>query len=196
MAKAQSATALDTRFQGASTPIRRGAAPLPPSVARYLPEAVRDAIAPPMPQAPSARFLAKLRTLIQSAWQWLAHSLRVALATTTGTRQVLHRQPAALRALIRNSRVALVTTRDINGMLHTEPMTAADREFDGQIWFTAPDSAPIVHDISARPAVQVTYVETTSNRCLVLDGIARTCRGTDLTRTVIRVDVISADVWE
>ena len=103
-----------------------------------------------------------------------------------------------MRALIRRKRVALVTTRDRAGALHSEPMEASDRAFDGEIWFPTRESAAILERVRTRAAVQVTYIDDLSNRCVVLDGIARVCGGTgpDAASPFIRIDIVSADIWE
>jgi general stress protein 26 len=100
--------------------------------------------------------------------------------------------------------------------MHTQPMEAIDREFDGSLWFPTLAEMPAVDHIRACPSIQVTYLDRISDRCLVLDGIASVCCDSDLADSdwhsqftarashdasnapaaVIRVDVISADVWE
>lgn len=181
-------------------PIRRSSTrstAMPRSLARYAPGGTIGSLAAPQPADRVHPFPFRFRVAVVAAVRWLVHSTRVALASTaTDNQRALHAQPATLRALIRNARVALVTTRDGNGALHTQPMEPAGRDFDGEIWFGTPSAAPVVDDVLASPAIQLTYVEPTSNRCLVLDGIGRICTGADPGRVFIRVDVMSADVWE
>lgn len=143
--------------------------------------------------------------------RWIAHSLRVAMWANPATEASLQVDPAGLRALIRNGRVALVTTRDRHGHLHTRPMAPTRRRFDGELWFATAEADPIIGHVRARAPVQVTYLDGPSNRSLVLNGVARVCERTDnaatlpqwFTRrkeipavTYIRVDVMSADVWQ
>ncbi|HEX3927054.1 MAG TPA: pyridoxamine 5'-phosphate oxidase family protein [Gemmatimonadales bacterium] len=136
-----------------------------------------------------------------------------------GLHAQFHVRPAALaelRRLIRRSRVALVTTRDMYGALHTSPMVPSDRQFDGELWFAASASSPIVDHVLSSADVQVTFPGGRSGRCLVLDGIGHVCRGAELARALwqaelstifprgpvdkglvfVRVRVMSGDVWE
>ncbi|MES2306348.1 MAG: pyridoxamine 5'-phosphate oxidase family protein [Gemmatimonadota bacterium] len=143
--------------------------------------------------------------------RWAAHTFRVAMWTAPTAGDCLHADPATLRGLIRKSRVALLTTRDRGGKLHTRPMAPTRRLFDGEIWFATPDADPLLDHVRARAPVQVTYLDRETNRSLVLNGVARVCqrathgagfsammprRQTAAPITFIRVDVLSADVWE
>ncbi|MEO5798253.1 MAG: pyridoxamine 5'-phosphate oxidase family protein [Gemmatimonadales bacterium] len=143
--------------------------------------------------------------------RWAAHAFRVAMWTAPTAGECLHADPATLRGLIRKSRVALLTTRDRCGKLHTRPMAPTRRLFDGEIWFATPDADPLLDHVRARAPVQVTYLDRETNRSLVLNGVARVCQrathGAGISAmmprrqsappiTFIRVDVMSADVWE
>lgn len=142
---------------------------------------------------------ARVRSATRESWRWLARAVRVAVLSPAGANTSLLADPNGVRQLIRDTRYALVTTRDRQGRLHSEPMEASSRTFDGEIWFTAPATAPIVERVRRRPPIQVTYVDATSNRCVVLDGIARICSDaavSDDSRTFIRVDIVSADAWD
>ncbi len=90
-------------------------------------------------------------------------------------------------------------------------MAPTRRLFDGEIWFATPDADPVLDHVRARAPVQVTYLDRETHRSLVLNGIARVCqrathgagfsalmprRQTAPPITFIRVDVMSADVWE
>jgi hypothetical protein len=146
----------------------------------------------------SDRFPQRILSSVKHAWRWLAHNIRIALSTEQPVHHPLVPDPVGLRALIQHTRVALVTTRDRSGALHSEPMEASQRDFDGVIWFPASESAPVLERVRARAAVQLTYHDKHSNRCVVLDGIARVCDGTGrhATNRFIRVDVVSADAWD
>lgn len=135
---------------------------------------------------------------VRHTWRWLAHNIRIALSTEQSAQHALVQDPIGLRTLIQHTRVALVTTRDRGGALHSEPMEASERDFDGVIWFPTSESAPVLERVRARAAVQLTYHDKHSNRCVVLDGIARICDGTGrrATNRFIRVDVVSADAWD
>jgi hypothetical protein len=147
--------------------------------------------------AASDRFMQRMIRTVNHARRWLAHNLRIALSSGSTQHDLVH-DPVGLRTLIQRTRVALVTTRDRSGALHSEPMEASERDFDGVIWFPASESAAILERVRARAAVQLTYHDTHSNRCVVLDGIARVCDGTGrhATSRFIRVDVVSADAWD
>jgi hypothetical protein len=141
----------------------------------------------------------RLRAATERAWRWLARAVRLAVLAPAGGSQALLADPNGVRQLIRDTRFALVTTRDRDGTLHSEPMEASHRTFDGELWFTAPAAAPIVARVRRRAPIQVTYVDANSNRCVVLDGIARICTDAAArndTRTFIRVDIVSADAWD
>lgn len=197
MAQAESIRTRETRHFDASGNGGAATAALPRSLARYAKGGSIGSLAARQPATQARPFPFRVRAAAAAAARWLLHNTRVALASTTADDQrALRTQPAVLRTLIRNARIALVTTRDTNGALHTQPMEPAERDFDGEIWFGTPSAAPVVDDILASPAIQLTYVEPTSNRCLVLDGVARICTGADAGRVFIRVDVVSADVWE
>ncbi|MEP6591460.1 MAG: pyridoxamine 5'-phosphate oxidase family protein [Gemmatimonadota bacterium] len=143
--------------------------------------------------------------------RWAAHALRVAMWATPTAGECLHADPSTLRGLIRTSRIALLTTRDRCGKLHTRPMAPTRRLFDGEIWFATPDADPLLDHVRARAPVQVTYLDRETNRSLVLNGVARVCQrathGAGIAAMMprrpkataisfIRVDVMSADVWE
>ena len=158
----------------------------------------------------------RVRRAAAAWWHWLFHNCRVALTAASEANQAVLANPAGLRSLIRKTRIALVTTRDRDGKLHTQPLEQMDRDFDGELWFATPGSAPLVAHLRAHADVQVTCVEPASSRCVILDGIARVFGGTDSLRpgwrpglawwrhrgrrdpaeAVIRIDVVSADVWE
>lgn len=143
--------------------------------------------------------------------RWVGHSLRVAMWANPASDQGLQVDPAGLRSLIRKSRLALVTTRDRDGNLHSRPMAPTRRLFDGEIWFATPAADPVLDHVRARAPVQVTYLDGEHNRSLVLNGVAQICQRTrngDIlpswlhrrrntpSVTYIRVDVMSADVWQ
>lgn len=143
--------------------------------------------------------------------RWLAHAFRVAMWSNPAKDESLQVDPAGLRTLIRKSRMALLTTRDKTGHLHTRPMAPTRRLFDGEIWFATPAADPVLDHVRARAPVQVTYLDGTTNRSLVLNGVARICQrtreGIEVSNwfkrrsqspavTYIRVDVMSADVWQ
>ena len=152
---------------------------------------------PTLPAAPLPTWRTQLRRTAVNAWHWLTHNLRVAFASGE-IEGSLPADPAAVRALIRRIRVAMVTTRDRAGALHSEPMEASDRDFDGELWFPARQTAAILDRVRSRAAVQVTYLDNLSNRCVVLDGIARVSGGSghDAAPTFLRIDIMSADIWE
>jgi hypothetical protein len=146
----------------------------------------------------SASLARRVVETVRRTRRWLAHNLRMALFSDQPGRNALVHDPAGVRALIRNARVALLTTRDRDGMLHSEPMEPSERDFDGVIWIPTSESAPVLERVRARGAVQLTYHDKHSNRCVVLDGIARICDGTGrrVMGRFIRVDVVSADAWD
>lgn len=194
MAQTESVTAPVQRKLDAPVPRGQTAARPPAAVVQRRIRALelwRPASAPPS-------LVTQVRATAATAWRWLAHSFRVAMTRTGDLQGSLHADPKALHALIRKTPVAMVTTRDRRGALHSEPMEATDREFDGEIWFATRESAAVLDRIRLRAAVQVTYIDRASNRCVVLDGIGRICAGADRdsARTYVRVDIMSADVWE
>lgn len=123
---------------------------------------------------------------------------------------------AKLREFMKDIRVALLTTTDGQGMLHSRPMATPAHEFDGELWFLTSRNAPIVDHIGRRPNVLVTYLDSTEDRCVTLNGWARVRRDprrarllwqpawetwfpqgpTDPDLAVIEVSVVSADVWD
>lgn len=63
-----------------------------------------------------------------------------------------------LRALINSMRVAMLTTTGTDGRLHSRPMMPARHDFDGDLWFFSLETAPLITEVQAHPAVNVAYV--------------------------------------
>jgi general stress protein 26 len=126
-------------------------------------------------------------------------------------------QPAfeEIKAFIRDLRIATVTTTDAQGVMHSCPVAPVTRDFDGELWLPVSRHDPAFSNLHRVPSVLVTYINGETQRCVTLYGagrletsnaawralplagihehVALTAAETD--RALLRVQVVSADVW-
>lgn len=78
----------------------------------------------------------------------------------------------SVAGLIKNIRFAMLVSITDEGHLHTCPMTTQQTEFDGDIWFIGAKDSEAVHNLAARPQVNVSYADTGSNNYVSVTGRA------------------------
>lgn len=122
-----------------------------------------------------------------------------------------------LRELIADIPVAMLTTvDDETGRLHSRPMLTQRTEFDGTLWFFTKISDTQVGNVAEKPDVAVTYVESTRNLFIAVQGKATTMRDLALMEEqwhgglaawfpqglddpelgIIKIDVEKAEYWD
>lgn len=79
---------------------------------------------------------------------------------------------ATVAALIRDIRFAMLVSTTDEGHLHAQPMTTQQTEFDGDLWFIAARDSELVHNLGARPQVNVSYADPIKNNYLSIHGTA------------------------
>jgi general stress protein 26 len=133
--------------------------------------------------------------------------------TTTQDRKLAHHD---LWERVRDLRFAMLTTRDPDGSLTARPMTVAQKEFDGTLWFFTSQTAPLVGSIGADPDVGVQFVDTHKDLYVSLSGEAMIERDRvridglwkplmkayfpkgkdDPDLALVRIDVYKAEYWD
>ena len=113
-------------------------------------------------------------------------------------------------------RFAMLTTRDPDGSLTSRPMTVAQSEFDGTLWFFTSLSAPLVGAVAGHPEVGVQFVDTHKDLYVSLSGEAVIERDRvridglwkplmkayfpkgkdDPDLALVRIDVYKAEYWD
>jgi general stress protein 26 len=116
----------------------------------------------------------------------------------------------------RGSRFAMLTTRDVDGSLTARPMTVAQKEFDGTLWFFVSRRSPAAEAVAANPDVGVQFVDTHEDFYVSLSGEAVLERDRvridglwsplmkayfpggkdDPDLVLLRVDVYQAEYWD
>jgi general stress protein 26 len=120
-----------------------------------------------------------------------------------------------LWSLIKEARVAMLTSDD-GGTLRSRPMVAAQKTFDGTLWFFTRASAPKASEVNADSAVNVSYASPDENTYVSLSGNASVVRDNaaiaehwnkgaeawfpkgkdDPDVALLRVDVTQAEYWD
>lgn len=75
-------------------------------------------------------------------------------------------------ALIKDIKFAMLVTVTDEGHLHARPMTTQQTEFDGDLWFIGAKDTEAVSDMRARPQVNVSFADTSSNNYVSVNGTA------------------------
>lgn len=121
-----------------------------------------------------------------------------------------------LAQLIKDIKFAMLTTISPHGELRSRPMTLQSVEFDGNLWFFAGRSTPVVLDIAAQPRVNLAFTDINSSSFISVTGLAEVVKDKekekelwsplykawfsagleDIELCLIRVHVDSADYWE
>ena len=73
---------------------------------------------------------------------------------------------------IKGMRYAMLTTHDLDGSLTARPMTVAQKEFDGTLWFFTSKTSPPAAAVAARPDVGLQFVDTHKDLYVSLSGEA------------------------
>jgi general stress protein 26 len=73
---------------------------------------------------------------------------------------------------IKGIRFAMLTTHDPDGSLTARPMTVAQKQFDGTLWFFASRTSPPALAIAAQPDVGLQFVDTHADLYVSLSGTA------------------------
>jgi general stress protein 26 len=117
---------------------------------------------------------------------------------------------------VRASRFAMLTTRDADGSLTARPMTLAQKEFDGTLWFFTSRMSPPAEAVATNPDVGVQFVDTHKDLYVSLSGEAVLERDRvridglwsplmkayfpkgkdDPDLVLVRVDVYKAEYWD
>lgn len=113
--------------------------------------------------------------------------------------------------IIRDLRFGSLTTVDADGQLSSRPMTIEQAEFDGALWFRAPDCGSVARAIIAHSAVAVSFASADHVRFVSISGAAALVKDRNgpvgprvpLTGSLdhagtalIRVDVHHVEYWE
>lgn len=67
-----------------------------------------------------------------------------------------------IRDIMKDVRTCMLVTTSDDGSLHAAPMTTQEAEFDGDAWFIASKDSSTVHNLTARPHVNVSFSGTSS----------------------------------
>jgi general stress protein 26 len=117
---------------------------------------------------------------------------------------------------IKGIRYAMLTTRDADGSLTARPMTVAQKQFDGTLWFFTSKSSPPAAAVASNPDVGLQFVDTHKDLYVSLSGEATLERDRvrieglwspmmkayfpdgkdDPELTLLRVDVYKAEYWD
>lgn len=73
---------------------------------------------------------------------------------------------------IKDIRFAMLTTQDADGSLTARPMTVAQKQFDGTLWFFTSRSSPPAMAVAAKPEVGLQFVDTQKDLYVSLSGEA------------------------
>ncbi|MGX9686712.1 pyridoxamine 5'-phosphate oxidase family protein [Deinococcus wulumuqiensis] len=92
--------------------------------------------------------------------------------------------------LIKDIKFAMLVTTTDEGHLHARPMTTQQTEFDGDLWFIGAKDSEAVHDMRARPQVNVSYADTGSNNYVSVHGTA------ELVEDRAKLDELWSDMYD
>jgi len=73
---------------------------------------------------------------------------------------------------IKDTRYAMLTTREADGSLTGRPMTVAQKQFDGTLWFFTSRSSPPAVAIASSPDVGLQFADTHKDLYVSLSGEA------------------------
>lgn len=82
---------------------------------------------------------------------------------------------AKLWSMVKGIGFAMLTTED-GGSLRARPMVAAQKEFDGTLWFFTRASSHKVDEVEREHQVGITYADPSSQNYVSLSGAARLLR--------------------
>ncbi len=74
--------------------------------------------------------------------------------------------------LIKTIDIALLVTRGLDGKLHSRPLAAAQKEFDGRLWFMTQKASPKLGELLHDPAVLLAYVDPHKQTYVSVSGTA------------------------
>jgi general stress protein 26 len=74
--------------------------------------------------------------------------------------------------LIKDIGIALLTTRGADGRLHSRPLAAAQKHFDGKLWFITQEGSPKIGELLADSSVLLAYSDPKSQRYVSVSGTA------------------------
>ncbi|WP_309572271.1 pyridoxamine 5'-phosphate oxidase family protein [Deinococcus sp.] len=77
-----------------------------------------------------------------------------------------------IAAIIKDVKFAMLTTVTDEGHLHARPMTTQQTEFDGDVWFIGGKDTESVHDMHARPQVNLSYSKPGDGEYVSVNGTA------------------------
>lgn len=81
-----------------------------------------------------------------------------------------------LREMIRGIQVAMLITVDARGRLRGHPMTTLQSELQDELWFYVDARSSIVDDITEHHQINISYVDSGSERYVSVAGIAQLVR--------------------
>jgi general stress protein 26 len=79
-------------------------------------------------------------------------------------------------SLIQDIKVALMVTRNTDGALHARPMVAAQKGFDGVLWYLSREGAPKLGEILDDPHVLLAYSDPHKQNYVSVSGRASLVR--------------------
>jgi general stress protein 26 len=94
--------------------------------------------------------------------------------------------------LIKHIGIALLVTRVTDGNLHARPIAAAQKDFDGKLWFMTSEGSPKITELLNDPVVLVAYAEPKSQSYVAVSGRAEILIDEDRTREIWNA---SARLW-
>lgn len=75
-----------------------------------------------------------------------------------------------IAGIIKDIKFAMLTTQTEGGQLQSRPMTTQQFEFDGDLWFLWSREASGLHDLQARPQVNVSFSDNRGHNYVSVSG--------------------------
>lgn len=92
--------------------------------------------------------------------------------------------------LIKGIKTAMLTTRSGEGRLVSRPLAVRQTEFDGQLWFLSAMDSKKVHELTAEPRVNVSFVHDGDAKYISIDGRA------DVVRDRAKIDELWSETFD
>ncbi len=87
-------------------------------------------------------------------------------------------------SLIKDIGIALLVTHGADGKLHSRPLAAAQKTFDGKLWFLTQESTPKLGELGHNPNVLLAYSDPKSQSYVSVSGTAQILVDPEKTREI------------
>lgn len=83
---------------------------------------------------------------------------------------------AKIKKVIESLRICMFTTLHADGLMHSRPMSTAQVDADGAIWFFSNETSEKTFDINNNPLVNLTYTDEKNSIYYSIKGYAKTIK--------------------